>query len=157
MSIILGKAIEIATREHKLQKRWGGQPYITHPLAVMKIAAERNKSLITTLSANDLYEDLQIVAVSHDLDEDQKYSPITLCEELSAVGLNSLERQVRIQAALYRLNKNHYSSYLEFTLAAKEDFLAREVKLADITHNLIDLKKGSMKEKYELVLYILNN
>lgn len=156
MSIILDKAIEIATREHKLQKRWGGEPYITHPLAVMKIAAERNKSLITTLSAYELYEDLQIVAVSHDEHEDQNYSPTTLCAELAAVGL-SVERGNRIKSALYRLNKNHYSSYLEFVLAAKENFLAREVKIADITHNLTDLKKGSMKEKYELALYILRN
>jgi len=71
-------------------------------------------------------------------------------------GLNT-EDGLEIIDALKILNKNNYSSYLEFTLAAKENYYARLVKIADIIHNLSDLTKGSMKEKYELALYILNN
>lgn len=42
-----------------------------------------------------------------------------------------------------------------YILAVKDDLYAREVKIADIKHNLSDLKAGSMKQKYELALYIL--
>lgn len=151
------KALEIATREHAGQKRWDGSPYINHPIAVARIAGENNKSLITTLSAVDLYEDLQIIAFCHDLEEDVNYSRTTLCKELNAVGELSKEREDEIKGALYLLNKNNHKSYLDFVLACKGDILARQVKIADITHNLSDLKKGSMKDKYELALYILKS
>lgn len=150
------KALEIATREHAGQKRWDGSPYINHPIAVARIAGENNKSLITTLSAYDTYENLLITAIFHDVFEDTKYSMLNFREELLGEGLSNGSFN-EICTALFYLNKNNFSSYLEYILGAKFNWMARQVKIADITHNLSDLKKGSMKDKYELALYILKS
>ena len=53
------------------------------------------------------------------------------------------------------LSKKSGESYKDFILRVCENKDAMQVKMADIKHNLSDLKKGSMKDKYELSLWII--
>ena len=46
-------------------------------------------------------------------------------------------------------------NYKDYILQIKEDEIATKVKLADLRHNLSDLKNGSMRDKYLLALHIL--
>ena len=62
----LKQAIEVATQAHEGQLRKSGEPYITHPLAVMKLLQEWNMD-----------EDTVIAGVLHDTVED---TPLTLQE-----------------------------------------------------------------------------
>lgn len=59
--------------------------------------------------------------------------------------------------AVETLTKKPGQSYLEYILDVSCDVIARDVKIADIKHNMscFDKPKGSLYSKYELALYIL--
>ncbi|RTK98595.1 MAG: hypothetical protein EKK57_11395 [Proteobacteria bacterium] len=134
---------------HKGQKRRDGKEYFTHLEAVAKLVGENN------LNDNiELHEDLMIVGLAHDAAEDHNYSPKSLISELNEIGLPS-ERGFRIIQALELLDKRKYSSYASYILSIRAFWMAVEVKIADLTHNLSDLGKGSQRDKYELAKHIL--
>jgi len=66
----LQKAIKLATKLHKWQKRKSWEDYIEHPLAVMEI-----------LKRYDFTEDVLISAVLHDICEDTEATNIYIREE----------------------------------------------------------------------------
>jgi (p)ppGpp synthase/HD superfamily hydrolase len=127
------KALEIATRAHNGQKRWGGQPYITHP----EYIADKFK-----------YEHQKIVAILHDVVED---SDIQL-EDLVQAGFSN-----DVITSIAKITKIGGQNYLDYILDLKKDNTARLVKIEDLKHNMSDLKKGSMLDKYQLALYILEH
>jgi len=143
------KAIEIATAAHNGQKRWGGEPYFTYLEAVSEIV---EKNLLNSL--NDGYykeyiiNEYKIVAILHDIIEDTNTSE----KDLEKVGFNNVVRTAVI--ALTKLPSEKYLDYLK--RVAKNNY-AIEVKIADLTHNLKDLKKGSMRDKYEMALSLLSS
>ena len=124
-------ALILATKYHKGQKRWGGEPYITHPIAV----AGKFKS-----------EDIKIVAILHDMIEDT---------EMTISRLYVLGYPQKIVYPISLLTHKKPQSYLNYILKIKTNIIARNVKIEDIKHNLSDLKDGSMKDKYQLALHIL--
>ena len=128
------EALELATKYHKGQKRWGGEEYITHPIAV----ADRFE-----------HEDYKIVAILHDILEDTK---MTVFELIDTHNLNSF-----LCLSVVAITKRKGQNYLDYTLQVKLSEIATAVKIEDLKHNLSDLKDGSMKDKYILALYILKN
>lgn len=152
---LISTAIEIAKEAHKDQKRWDGTPYIYHPIMVANIALDfylRETEEPNFTDANNIL----ITAIGHDLEEDTKVSAKEYVEFLAKKGLTA-KSQLLIFQSLNALNKNFNPNYLEFTLAAKKYVYSRYVKRADLTHNVSDIKKGSMKDKYLMALYILEN
>ena len=122
-----------AREYHKEQKRpIGNEDYITHPEAVVKLVGE------------DI--ELQIVAWLHDVLEDSDLQP----EDLEEKGISRY--LVQSVEAITRQKDQNYKDYI---LQVKEDEIATKVKIADLRHNLSDLKNGSMRDKYILALYIL--
>ena len=126
------RCLEIATEAHKGQTRWNGTVYINHPIAV----ASKFKN-----------ERLKCIAVLHDVIEDSDYDR----QLLSAKGIRG-----DITAVVEVLSKQKGESYKDFILRICENEDAVKVKVEDIKHNLLDLKKGSMKDKYELALLVLD-
>ena len=129
-------AARIATEAHKGQTRWDKTiPYITHPAAVARALIEAGYSELYVSAAwlHDVIEDTDITA--QDL-RDKGVDP----DVIEAVKI---------------LSKTDDVSYLDYILAVSGNWLARVVKIHDLKHNMIDLKKGSMRQKYELALYIL--
>ncbi len=124
-------AEEIARESHKGQKRWGGEPYITHPEAVVKTCK---------------YIDCKIIAWLHDVLEDTDMQP----EDLEERGIP----RYLIQSVI-NLTRIEGESYKDYILKIKEDNVATLVKIQDLKHNLSNLKPGSMRDKYLLALYIL--
>ena len=126
-------ALELATKAHTGQKRWNGEDYITHPIAVSNAFDD---------------ETHKIVAVMHDVIEDTN---------LDARKLNVLGYPVEIINVLNLLTRDKKrQSYLNYILEIKDwSKLATEVKIEDLKHNLSDLKNGSMRDKYLMALYIL--
>ena len=125
------KCLEIAKEAHKGQKRWNGEPYINHPLSV-------------ALSFED--ERLKCIAILHDVIEDSSYDK----HILSSKGIrNEIIEIVEI------LTRGQSESYKNFILRICKSQDAIKVKIEDIKHNLSDLKEGSMRDKYELALFIL--
>ena len=109
----LERAIEIAVAAHKGAVDKGGQPYILHPLAVMM----------------DLKTDQEkIVGVLHDVVEDTDWTFEALIEE-------GFSEEV-IEALRSVTKSDSDSSYLDFIERAKANAIGRNVKIADLKHNM---------------------
>lgn len=137
------RAHHVAVQAHFGQTRWNGDAYVTHP---MRIAAVFQAS-----SVSEYTEDEQVVAYLHDVVEDTDITP----EQLRRLGFS----EVQI-AAIDSVTKREGESYLGFVLRAKENYVGRQVKIADIEDNLRDLNKRrhkSLREKYLLALWVLRH
>lgn len=122
-------AVEFMKEKHKGQTRKQGTPYYTHPLEVSNILKRKGFS-----------EKYQIVALFHDLLEDtdttfEEIEKMTDLETANAVRLLTKENGYIMKEYIERINENE---------------IAKNVKLADRLHNLIEVHYGSkeFQEKY---------
>ncbi len=151
MNNIRRLGLKIATLIHKDQKRKDGKPYINHCVAV----AENALGIYSKLYEHDIHSDVvYLIAIQHDAREDQDYEESKYVAQLEEAGF---EYGQFVLDALTILNKNLYNNYLEYILAVKQNRFATIVKLADLKHNMSDLQEGSLKDKYRLAEYILEN
>ena len=133
MEKILKIAEQIAREVHKGQKRpIGNEDYITHPEAV----------------ANSFDNDIECrtVAWLHDVLEDSDLEFRDLIEK----GV-----PYHLAQAVDALTRQKDQNYKDYILQICENEIAIKVKIADLKHNLSDLKNGSMRDKYLLAWYIL--
>ena len=72
MEQLYERAVEIATAAHEGQSRWGGEPYITHPLAVAKSFGMGRAKVVAVL--HDVIEDTNIT--EEDLRKEFPYTMI---------------------------------------------------------------------------------
>lgn len=129
------QALELATEKHGGQYRKNsGDEYIVHPIAV---------------ADNFDDEDRKIVAVLHDTIED---TDLTFYDLITKYGLN-----IKLCDALAALTRKPGQEYISYILGVEGNTIARDVKIADLRHNLSDLKNGSLRDKYLMALYILEN
>jgi len=128
------KALALATKYHKGQTRWGGEPYITHPIRI----AEKFSDMPV----------LQCIALLHDVIED---TPCTI-QMLEKAGFDA-----DIILAVDALSKRKKEPYLDYVLRVKKVIFALPVKLADLDDNLSDIERGSLRDKYVMAKYILEN
>lgn len=110
---MLGKMLLIATAAHNGQYDRGGRPYILHPLKVMHY-----------LKADD--EELQCIALGHDVIEDTKVTYADLRES----GMSP--RVVLGIAALTKMPGETLDEYKERVFDNRD---AMMVKLQDLRHN----------------------
>lgn len=108
----LERAIAIAAEAHEGATDKGGQPYILHPLRVM-------------LAVDSVKE--KIVAVLHDVVEDSSWT----MEQLRAEGFSTT-----ILEALDALTRRENEDYLAFVRRARNNPIARTVKLVDLRDNM---------------------
>lgn len=141
---IVEKARAFATEKHAGQTRWGGEPYITHPEAVVK-----------SLIGEDDLPEIHAAAWLHDVMEDCGVTPVDLME----IGMPG-----EVIEAVELLTKKEGQSYLDYILAIKNAScpvydIAKVVKVEDLRHNLrssAGLKnKNSIRGKWELAFWIL--
>lgn len=127
------EALQLATEKHRGQKRkMSGKEYITHPIAVAD----------TFLS--DPYK---TVAVLHDTIED---TDLTL-DDLRNHGLDE-----ELVIAVDILTHKKGQTYLDYILLCNDNDITREIKIADLEHNLSDNPISEcLKDKYLMALYIL--
>ena len=114
----LEQAISLAAKQHEGQVDKANAPYILHPLRVM---------------LNVPTIEHKIVAVLHDILEDTE----TTIEELYQFGF-----QEHIIDAIVALTKKQGETRLEAAQRARQNPIARVVKLADINDNM-DLSRIS--------------
>ena len=136
-SKIVKKCKKLATHYHKGQiRKFGddkGKPYIIHP---QRIASKFDDEI------------LKSVAWLHDVIEDTSVTPEMLLE----LGVPD-----EIVYGVEGMSREYDETYLDFILRAKENLFACSVKIADIEDNMMSLKEGSLKDKYRMALYILEN
>lgn len=119
----LEKAIEIAARAHAGQKQKNGQPFVLHPLHMM----------FHVQSAEE-----QITAVLHDVVEDTGAT----FEEIERAGFPAA-----IIEALRLLTRTEGQTYQTYIEQIKANPLARQVKLADLRHNIDVLRIPHLEDK----------
>jgi len=107
----LNKALEIAIKAHKGQFDKAGKEYINHPITV--------SSKCSTLET-------KIVGLLHDVVED---TDVTL-EYLKEFFSEDIIEAIRLVTKVEPLDINEYYKNI------KNNPLAREVKLADLSHNM---------------------
>ena len=134
-------ALELAVEKHKNQTDKAGNPYILHPLHVME---------------NVNSKEGKIVAILHDIIEDTDITE----DYLFKIGLSK-----RIVDAVVALTRSEDMDYQEYIKNLSSNPLAKEVKLADLVHNM-DLKRLPTLEekdlernrKYQIAYhYLINN
>lgn len=134
-------ALELAVEKHKNQTDKAGNPYILHPLHVME---------------NVNSKEGKIVAILHDIIEDTDVTE----DYLLKIGLSK-----RIVDAVVALTRSKGMDYQEYIKNLSSNPLAKEVKLADLEHNM-DLKRLPTLEekdlernrKYQIAYhYLINN
>lgn len=110
---MLSKMISLAVERHAGQFDKGGRPYILHPLTVMH-----------RLRTDD--EELQCIAVGHDLVEDT----VTTSMELRELGFSE-----RVVVGIRDLTKFESQTDDEYRAAVKSNRDAILVKMQDLRHN----------------------
>lgn len=134
-------ALELAVEKHKNQTDKAGNPYILHPLHVME---------------NVNSKEGKIIAILHDIIEDTDVTE----DYLLKIGLSK-----RIVDAVIALTRSEDIDYQEYIKNLSSNPLAKEVKLADLEHNM-DLKRLPTLEekdlernrKYQIAYhYLINN
>jgi (p)ppGpp synthase/HD superfamily hydrolase len=110
---LLNKMLVLVTNAHAGQYDKGGKPYILHPLKVMHY-----------LKSED--EELQCIALGHDVIEDTKVT----YAELRELGIT--DRIIEGIRALTKVPGETYDEYKE-RVFANEDSM--RVKMADLRHN----------------------
>ena len=132
-------AEQIATAAHDCQVReFGhdkGQPYIVHPQRVAACVRGYGASAEAVAWLHDVIEDTHI----KERDLHDAGFPFAVIE------------------AVVTLTKLHREPYLDFILRIRANWLATQVKCADINDNLQGLERGSLMDKYSMGLWILRN
>lgn len=138
------QALEFATRAHFGQKRRDGKDYITHPVAVAAIAEKLADEWVLS---KDFYDDLYLIALFHDIYEDQ---PQFMQELRTTFGDHIADSVIKLS----RRKKETYFSFIS-RIGDSIDMPVIFVKLADLEHNMSDLEEGSLKDKYRFAHYYL--
>lgn len=124
-------AIEVAAEAHRGQvRKYTGEPYINHCLRVMQAVPD----------------ELKVAAVLHDVLED---TTVTV-QSLIANGFDGQDI-----GRLIRLKRAPGQTYLHYIRGILHDPEVVPIKIADLEDNLSNCPPGSMRDKYELALYIL--
>jgi len=128
---------EVATKAHDGQiRKFGddkGKPYIIHP---ERVASNFEDPILSS------------VGWLHDVVED---TYVTL-EDLKDIGFPP-----EVIHGVDGMTKRDGENYLDFVIRVNRNEFARPVKMADIRDNMVSLKEGSLKDKYRLALYVLEN
>lgn len=114
---LLNKMLVLATNAHAGQFDKGGIPYILHPLKVMHYLRG---------FGGEVDEELQCIALGHDIVEDTDVTYRQLAEE------GFTERIINGIRALTKVPGETYDEYKEKVFASED---AMRVKMADLRHN----------------------
>ena len=147
------KILEFATQKHEGQFRKYGSnlPYISHPIAVAKIAIE-------DISPNR-HEMIKSIAYLHDTLEDTNATIEELIGIVNSATNEEPDITDTIVTAVQLLTKpkNQFKLIEDYLYPIKCNELARIVKLADLQHNMSDLKVQKKLDYYKLISYYLTS
>ena len=141
------KAFEIANKGHKNQKRYSGEPYITHPLSV-------------AIYLSDLSMDIETItsAILHDLIEDTEITYDDLKKEFGSTVADIVDGVTKLDKINYNSKEEAKADGIrKMVIAMSKDIRVLILKLADRLHNIqtIDYVDDWKKERIaEETLYV---
>jgi (p)ppGpp synthase/HD superfamily hydrolase len=122
---LLGRMIHVASMAHKDQFDRAGMPYILHPLQVMHL-----------LNTQD--EQLQCIAVGHDLIEDT---------QVTALDLEEFGFPARVIHGIIDLTKQQDEPLYDYKVRVKANPDAVRVKICDLQHNSMLHRLNAVKPR----------
>lgn len=157
-------AENIALEAHTGQFRNNGTtPYIEHPRAVRNTIIDlyalwsKYGRLYPYGGSTSDYYIFESAALLHDVVEDASEKGFTLdnIRQRLVDGQAPIRMIEPIITAVRLLTRDKSIPYLEYLAAIKTNPVARLVKLADLQHNMSDLKLGTLRDKYQLAEWFL--
>jgi guanosine-3',5'-bis(diphosphate) 3'-pyrophosphohydrolase len=142
---LVSTAYAVADKAHEGQKRFTGEPYITHPLEVARILA-------------NMHMDAECIAAAilHDTIEDTDLSKEQISDQFGEKvaelvdGVSKL-KQIRFQSRKYQQAEN----FRKMMLAMAQDIRVILIKLADRLHNMRTLGTLPAEKKRRVALETL--
>nr|MCH9665352.1 HD domain-containing protein [Gammaproteobacteria bacterium] len=127
---IISRAFRFAAEAHKHQKRYSGEPYITHPLAVAEIVADMKLDVEAIAAAllHDVVEDT--VESIKDIENNFGINIATIVE-----GLTKLDN-IQGKAIDKDLSPSQSENFQKLVLATAKDLRVILIKFSDRLHNL---------------------
>ena len=123
---LIGRAYDVAAKMHEGQLRKSGEPYLIHPIAVVKILAELGMD-----------EDTLVAGLLHDVVEDTEYTKEQLVEEFGDEVALLVDGVTKIGALAFENKEERQAETLrKMFLAMSKDIRVLIIKLADRLHNL---------------------
>ena len=155
------KVLEFATKAHEGQFRKYGSnlPYISHPIAVAEIVLKNSPPVYADI--------IYTIAMFHDILEDTNVTEQEMYDFLIEVsvlisyndGLSDRKdfanRIIHTVKTLSKKKENF--DLIEYLNGIKLDYFATIAKLADLTHNMSDLKDQKKLDYYKLIKYYLEH
>lgn len=136
----LRRAFDLAVQAHAEQKRFSGEPYIIHPVAVARILADLELDLETLVAGllHDVVEDTRIPLAKIKADFGSEVAALVD----GVTKLNRLEFRSKEEQQVQNLRK--------MFLAMAKDIRVIMIKLADRLHNLRTLKHRHPEKQREI-------
>jgi (p)ppGpp synthase/HD superfamily hydrolase len=130
-------------------------PYIEHPRAVRNNVIELLKIHPSNGIKQEIYE---AVAILHDAVEDQpdKFSFERLRTEFKNHSVPDTDIDIMLEALRNMTRLKGQENYFDYIQRVSQHPVSHLGKLADLKHNLSDLKPGNLKDKYLLAQAYLN-
>ena len=133
------EAYAFAKEAHKNQRRKSGTPYIIHPVAVAKIAAEELR-----LDVNSV-----ICAFLHDVVEDTDYTIDDITERFGEDVAFLVDVVTKKKKSSYRMSKQ-VDNYQQLLDSLHFDIRALMIKIADRLHNMRTLASMSPDKQMKI-------
>ncbi len=126
------KAFDVALEAHRPMRRKSGEPYIYHPIAVARIAAEEIGLGTTSI----------VCALLHDVVEDTDITLEDIEEEFGPKGANIIDGLTKI-SGVFDTNSPQAENFRKMLLTMANDVRVILIKLCDRLHNMRTLEHMS--------------
>ncbi len=137
---IIRKAFELAVEAHKDMRRKWGEPYIYHPIAVARIAAEEVGLGTTSI----------VCALLHDVVEDTDYTLEYIEKEFGAKVANIIDGLTKISGYFDQSSSPQAENFRRMLLTLSDDVRVILIKLCDRLHNMRTLEHMSAKGQLKI-------
>jgi len=137
---IIRKAFELALHAHKDMRRKSGEPYIYHPIAVARIAAEEVGLGTTAI----------VSALLHDVVEDTDTSLQYIREEFGEKVANIIDGLTKMSGYFGQSNSPQAENFRRMLLTLSDDVRVILIKLCDRLHNMRTLEHMSVKGQLKI-------
>jgi len=134
------KAFDMSLDAHKNMRRKSGEPYIYHPIAVARIAAEEIGLGTTSI----------VCALLHDVVEDTEITLEILSKEFGKKVANIIDGLTKISGYFGQSNSPQAENFRRMLLTLSDDVRVILIKLCDRLHNMRTLDHMSQKGQLKI-------